>query len=340
MIDTHLMFRLIRALPESSKLILLGDNDQLPSVGSGQVYKDLINALPKATARLTKSFRMRDDDPDGRDILKFAAAIRETKPTLDSVSQKNSVQEIRWAGAEHISDNVPKDAMVAAWYERQFSFLERLPFMMTHSAVSDVDDPIHETYSQLLDEFERTQVLAVTREGPAGVNSLNRLFQSIHCERYHLNPKQTFQTGTPVIMRRNDYQHDLFNGDQGVVIGPRHGDINEHSVLFRGANGNRLLPLGSLLGDLELAYAVTVHQSQGSEYESVLICLPSVDVPILTRELVYTGVTRSRRSVITWGPVQSLQWACQRAAIRYSTLDALLRHSVDDADCAPDELTK
>ncbi|MBV69824.1 MAG: exodeoxyribonuclease V subunit alpha [Myxococcales bacterium] len=340
MIDTHLMFRLVRALPESSKLILLGDNDQLPSVGSGQVYKDLINALPEATARLTKSFRMRDDDPNGRDILNFAAAIRDGQPTLASIGQKTSVEAIRWAGAEHVSDSVTKDAISVAWYERQFSFLATIPFITTISSGEVLDETMNAAYSELLDAFERTQVLAVTREGPAGVNALNRQFQTLHCERHHLNPKRPFQTGTPVIMRRNDYQNGLFNGDQGVVIGPQNGDPSELCVLFRGANGTRLFPLGSLMGDLELAYAVTVHQSQGSEYESVLICLPTVDVPILTRELLYTGVTRSRHSVITWGHVQSLQWACQRAALRHSTLEALLNSAVSASTPSFDDRTK
>ena len=159
------------------------------------------------------------------------------------------------------------------------------------------DTSAQSAYEDALSVLSQFQILCVTRDGPSGVENVNAELH-FHCKRHRLNPRASFNLGEPVIMRRNDYSRSLFNGDQGLVV--TIDGSEELWVVFRSSEGPKLEKLSGLIGDLELAYAITIHQSQGSEYDKILICLPTVDVPILNRELVYTGVTRSKRSVLTW----------------------------------------
>ena len=209
MIDTEMMYRLCDALADHTSVVLLGDVEQLPSVGAGQVYKELIEQRPAETAKLTKSFRMREDDPAGRAILRFANAVRDGVDTHAFMTHKSDPQTLTWQGVEHLGE-MDLRHVCAAWHEQQFpqhGFGNHAGGAVVQSA-----------YMDALEQLARSQILCVTRDGPSGVDHVNAELHRLHCKRHALNPRAPYQPGEPVIMRRNDYSRSLFNGDQGLVV--------------------------------------------------------------------------------------------------------------------------
>ena len=122
--------------------------------------------------------------------------------------------------------------------------------------------------------------------------------------------------GEPVMVTRNDYRHGLFNGDQGILVKARQEGGIHQAVVFRTSGGFRALPYRPLQPQLELAWALTVHKAQGSEFDRVVLVLPSADSPLLTREILYTALTRARTSATILGSREALQAACQQTTLR------------------------
>jgi exodeoxyribonuclease V alpha subunit len=186
----------------------------------------------------------------------------------------------------------------------------------------DCDDPA--TAFALLNRFK---ILSAVRKGPFGVESMNILVEQIlrRNGRIPLFPSSADgYPSRPVMITRNDYFHGLFNGDVGVTMRRAAGGVDDLQVVFPGSDGGvkRLAP--QQLPEHETVYAMTIHKSQGSEFEDVMIVLPDEDSPLLTRELIYTAVTRARRSITLWAEPALLAKAVERPIERSSGLkDAL-----------------
>ena len=176
---------------------------------------------------------------------------------------------------------------------------------------------------EAFERFERFRILCALRKGPFGVTAINRLTEEILKKAGLIEHDKTWYPGRPVLISRNDYSLGLFNGDMGIVFEDRESN-NEPRVFFPVADGTlrRLHPLR--LPEHETVYAMTVHKSQGSEFDNVLFILPDNDYPVLTRELVYTGITRARKRVEIWGTSEVFSAAVSRRTERTSGLrDAL-----------------
>jgi exodeoxyribonuclease V alpha subunit len=168
--------------------------------------------------------------------------------------------------------------------------------------------------------FESFRVLCPVREGPCGVSVMNRLIERILAEEGLLDPAGVHYEGRPVLITENDYSLDLFNGDTGIVL--RHeGDLR---ACFPGRDGalRHLSPMR--LPGHETAFAMTVHKSQGSEFDRVLLVLPERDSPVLTRELVYTAITRARKALEVWSSPEVMSRAVSRRTMRSSGLSTML----------------
>jgi exodeoxyribonuclease V alpha subunit len=162
--------------------------------------------------------------------------------------------------------------------------------------------------------------LTATRVGPAGAVAMNqRIFEQLSRQR-NLQPLQTWYHGRPVIVLHNDYRVGLFNGDTGVCLAGEDGHLR---VWFRTETGLQTL-LPSAVPAHETAYAMTVHKSQGSEFEAVWLLLPAADNPVLSRELIYTGITRARQRLTVLGPADVLRQAVARVIQRDSGLRSRL----------------
>jgi len=172
--------------------------------------------------------------------------------------------------------------------------------------------------------LERFRMLCAVREGPYGVIALNRTVEEILRGRGLIVPGRPWYRGRPVMITRNDYSLRLFNGDVGVVL-PDPAAGGDLRVFFLSAEGmvRKFHPL--LLPEHETVYAMTVHKSQGSEFDRVLLVLPDRESPVLTRELIYTGISRAREQVEIWGNEPVFRSAVARRIERTSGLRDALR---------------
>jgi exodeoxyribonuclease V alpha subunit len=170
----------------------------------------------------------------------------------------------------------------------------------------------------LLDHHRRRRILTVTRVGATGADELNRAIRRQSAtDAAGAEGPDGLGPGTPVMVTKNDPDRGLYNGDAGVVL-----RVAPSALVAVFARGDELLPfpLASLRGLLELAYASTVHKAQGSELDYAALVLPEVDLPLCTRELVYTAVTRVRRSIVVVGRRAVLDRAIARPLERSSGL--------------------
>jgi exodeoxyribonuclease V alpha subunit len=186
-----------------------------------------------------------------------------------------------------------------------------------------VDDP-----ATALQHLQRFKILCALNIGPLGVQAINRLAEKVLSRRNLIHPDPTAENswyaGRPVLITRNHYPLGLFNGDIGVTLPDAEAADHQLAVFFAGDSGEvrRFQPYQ--LPEHTTVYAMTVHKSQGSEFDEVLFVLPDRDFPILTRELIYTALTRARKKITIWGNRSIITKAIARQVERTSGLrDAL-----------------
>jgi exodeoxyribonuclease V alpha subunit len=181
-----------------------------------------------------------------------------------------------------------------------------------------VSDP-HEIFEGL----DRFRILCALREGPFGVKAVNHLVEHLLREKKLIRGEGMWYRGRPVLITQNDYSLHLYNGDIGIVL-PDPGAGGDLRVFFQAPEGTLRSLHPVRLPEHETVYALTVHKSQGSEFDRLLLILPDRDSPVLTRELIYTGLTRAREQVEVWGEESVFRQAASRRTSRQSGLrDAL-----------------
>ncbi len=309
MIDIVLMSQLLRAIPDRAALLLVGDVDQLPSVGPGAVLSDIIASQVVSTVRLTEIFRQAATSK----IIVNAHRINEGLMPLQP-ENKEELSDFYFVPAqtpEEVSDRVMQVVC------------ERIPKRFGLDAVKDV------------------QVLTPMNRGGLGTRSLNielqkRLNKSNgpHVTRFGWS----FAPGDKVIQTINNYDKEVFNGDIGTII-----DIDlEESQLSVDFDGREVTYDIGELDELSLAYAASIHKSQGSEYPAVVIPLSTQHYMMLERNLLYTGVTRGRKLVVIVGQRQALSMAVKnkRSSHRTTALAHRLRNlfgaaAESSAPCLP-----
>ncbi|MGE5386398.1 MAG: exodeoxyribonuclease V subunit alpha [Betaproteobacteria bacterium] len=302
MLDLALAARLVDALPAEAELILLGDRDQLAAVESGAVFAELTlpdedNPLTPLITRLSQSYRFGSETALGR----LAAAVRDNRP-------KAAVAEL---GAD-ASVTLLADAATAPTATTWQRLIDGYRDYFAAIAAFDGDPrPVFEA-------FGRFRILSPLRIGPRGVEALNTGLDR-HAAAEAATAQGAWYTGRPIMILANDPATRLFNGDIGIVL--PHGD-GLCACFAEGADFRRL-PLARLPAH-ESAFALTVHKSQGSEFDRIAFLLPSQELPLLTRELAYTAITRARHGIDLIGDPALLECAIGRPTIRYSGLAARL----------------
>ena len=336
MIGLELMDGLLQALGPDTRLVLLGDAEQLPSVEPGAVFRDLVSALPGTSLQLSHSYRMDAANPAGRSVLLTARALRAGDQAAmddpEALMTRSSCADLTGQGAEHVDvDEQALKAFLAVYLEQgvlgQAGFREASQRIYRYDvgAWAEGDAAALEL---LFRTHERVRVLCPLREVPtlrstAGLNlALHRLVRKETGQA--LDRDLAVYAGEPVMVTLNDYQRSLFNGDQGIVV-RAHLDGGVHqAVVFRTAGGFRLLPYRPLQPQLELSWALTVHKSQGSEFDRVVLVLPPPDSPLLTREILYTALTRARTSATILGSRASLEAGLRQTSLRFTGLTEAL----------------
>jgi exodeoxyribonuclease V alpha subunit len=336
MIDLELMERLARALRPDARLVLLGDADQLPSVDAGAVFREL---APRGI-RLVRSHRQDPSAPAGASVLAAARAVH--AGAAPEVAPRARPVDLAWSGFELLAPASATPAggrrLVAAFAEQwvhdrvlalpDYVALAARAYRLGDDPRAPFDGQDAAALLRLARHHGSLRVLAVTREAGAATSaeSLNELCarraavaQGVSAEAGSPAP------GTPVMMIRNDYDRGLFNGDQGVVVrAARAGEAPQFVAVFPRGDGLAAFPYEGLRDDLRVAYATTVHKAQGAELDHVALVLPERDVPLLSRELLYTALTRARHSAVVVGRAELLALAVERPLARASGLAARL----------------
>ncbi len=327
MIDLPLMDRLLAALAPDAQLVLLGDADQLPSVEAGAVFRD----LAPMGVRLTRSHRMDPSRPEGRRILTFAHAVRDGAALGDLLDRREDSATLVWDGVE-LCPGSDLPAFLAAWFDRRVAISTSIRTLTTTSfslaAHGGFAPAATSLFDQALEDHQRARLLAVTRGRPTGADALNAALSHRFGAR-----GPGLVAGEPVMMLRNDYDRGLYNGDQGIVIEldestPGHARRRPRACAIFPVEGRWTpFPVDGLKDALGRAFALTVHKAQGSEYDEIALVLPDTPHPLLTRDLVYTALTRCRRAAVICGDESVLQSGLANARPRSSGLAARLAGS-------------
>jgi exodeoxyribonuclease V alpha subunit len=336
MVDLALMAKLLDAVPAQSRIVLVGDKDQLASVEAGSVLGDICRRDRRPGVSAHMAARLREVAG-----LSLEAVANEASGLQDAIVElshnyrfaagsalaelSRAVNRGDGAQALEVLADAPGGDLV--WLDPQRGPAVRRD--LEHRILDGYRDCLRDLTPQaVLKEHARFKVLCAHRIGVSGVDALNRLAEQL-LYRNRLIPapgagQWPWYAGRPVLVTRNDYTLDLFNGDIGVALpeGPAGGGgLRVHFGDGRGGI-RRFLP--QRLPEHETVYAMTVHKSQGSEFEDVLLVLPERDSPVLTRELIYTALTRARRRMILWGARPVLENAIRRRIERSSGLQEAL----------------
>ncbi|MBL4606799.1 MAG: exodeoxyribonuclease V subunit alpha [Pseudomonadales bacterium] len=332
MIDLPMMFALLSALPDHARLILLGDKDQLASVEPGSVLADLCvhsnntyspqtahtiktltgcdtkvdsqlpeNSLANSICQLQKSYRFHQDSGIG-DIARRVNAG--DKKVIESYwrkeNEKADVCIFPFKEAKHLRERAAAHCA---------EFIKACQQGDTNT-------------SKLFEQFTRFQILCATREGELSVAAINRWMEDKLHQQGLIN-KHDWYIGCPVMISQNSYRHQLYNGDIGICLNDPN-NLNQPRIYFppldamQDDSPRSFLP--SRLPPFEKVYAMTVHKSQGSEFDEVMMVYPPQDSPVLTRELLYTGITRAKKKCFILGDKAVLKASIQRKTWRDSGL--------------------
>ena len=311
MIDVALMAKLFAAVSPSARLVLLGDKDQLASVEAGSILGDICaavmddvgagnNPLARCVVRLTESFRFSSHEGIGA----LASAIQAGKAEeAVSLCQQESAEVSLLPPLVQADPSHPLAEMILAGYR---------PFLEAASPFA------------ALELFERFRLLCAHRTGPMGVSALNRYAEKVLSLHRLMEPNTQWYKGRPVLIQANSYPLRLFNGETGILWDAEDGEGLKAFFFSENRDGVRSYSLRQLPAH-ETAFAMTIHKSQGSEFDRVALVLPGEASALLTRELLYTGISRARRQVVLVGRPQEIEAAVGRRVERASGLGEKLK---------------
>jgi exodeoxyribonuclease V alpha subunit len=331
MIDVALMAATLTALPPACRVILLGDRDQLASVEAGNLFGDLCG--DETAIRWSDQLIEQVQPLLGQRPIPTSPGA-EPEPLADSLvflytSRRFHAESGIAALAQAIKSGNPD---IAAGVLRQdaadLHIVEEgeiTPGTRLAEHLASFLLPLFTADSPrtALEELGRCRMLCALREGPAGVEGLNRLAETIGRDFGYIPPAERLYRGMPILILRNEYKLGLFNGDTGVLWPDEEGRLQ---VWFPDSDG-AIRQIGlSRLPAWQTSFALTVHKAQGAEFDRVLFILPQDDAPVLSRELLYTGITRAREHLTLLCSHDLFLRIIVRQVVRYSTLNYKLRH--------------
>lgn len=330
MMDIALMVKVLAALPDHARLILLGDKDQLAAVETGSVFRDLCAQatnhfspeiaqhlkafdidLPSASGKkgfndhiviLEQSYRFNNTSGIGQ--LAQAIKLAHFKQLTQVLA--NTYNELEWLN----QDAIPNDELIAGW-DAYFIAIEQ----------GDIE--------ACFQAFNRYRILSPMRQGVRGTEQLNNKIEQLARKRLpttsSLLKGQGWYVGRPVMVTKNDYVQHLFNGDIGIALNDASGQLRIYFPDTKAGQYRSITPVRLPL--YESAWAMTIHKSQGSEFDEVLLVMPdSTEHVLLGRELLYTGVTRTRKKL--------------RLLASLEVLEVALKHSTPPSSCILARLEK
>lgn len=330
MIDLPLMTKLVEAVADGTRLVLLGDPDQLPSVEAG----DVLSAILRASG---DGLGTQADDAQALRALLAPDALQPLAPPRRFAGRRVQLQ--RGYRQTDALDLAPLAHAVRDGNSATALALLRAGTLAGVQFHEDQSDPLQHHREQLLGHWRglgeaadpgvalanagRIRLLTAVREGPQGARGLNARIEALLAGVPRPGMAPGYFHGRLLLITENSYRHRLFNGDIGICLIDRHGSV---TAWFPGETPDQ--PRGFHPGALpahESAFAMTVHKAQGSEFDEVWLQLPRRDNRVLSRELIYTGMTRARQALHVLGSAEVLEAALARHASRLSGLAARLQ---------------
>lgn len=391
MLDVHLAASLLRALPAHAQLVMIGDADQLPAVGAGNVLKDMISSGVVPCLKLTKVFRQAQESL----IISYAHQINKGEvPKIESPfhkplvwqektdclfidSEEATSEQLKFIAkvkrmtlqqaAEAIEEQSEEEEPSADLYTQdsslsipaKFSYVDIDALLQARSHSEELKEVvkrvhpwsslhygfsavamIEKLYESIIPKYHgkgvEIQILSPMTKGSLGTGNLNKVIQekinpSKEGKAQILIAGRIFREGDRVIQKRNNYELNVFNGDIGTITKVDSEEM-ELEVSFKiGKEVKGVSYQKEHLPELDIAYAITIHKSQGSEFETVIIPVVSQHFGMLFRNLIYTGITRAKKLALFVGTRTALGMAVgkQNTASRQTALEYLLKHKIE-----------
>jgi exodeoxyribonuclease V alpha subunit len=343
MVDLAMMAKLVDAVSGDARIVLLGDQRQLSSVEAGTVLADLCGPTGVEKVCISKAFARDLSAMAGMGTVAEHAEVRISRGPYDAIVELDRSRRFRPDSGialfaneclaedfrseravallanrqdvcllDHMALDSPNDGARKAIVDGYTPYLERL---RNGPRPGETLDDVHRDVVGLFDGF---RILCAHRRGRTGAASTNAAVTRLLASLQAIDPEDEYWIGRPILVTRNDYVVRLFNGDVGIVVNGAHG---EKTVIFPAPGGLRAVP-PARLPDHETVFAITIHKSQGSEFGHAMVVLPDRWSAVLTRELVYTGVTRAKARLTMVGKADVLAEALEHTVRRASGLRA------------------
>jgi len=330
MVDLPMMARLLDAILPDSQIIFLGDQHQLASVQVGSVLADLMQAanqqslLSPCSAVLQQTFRTTGAIKECCDQIRAGDSNEAWKIAAEhSHAEQQLPLSIHSKSGSLLTEELPLSLHAA---------LE--PFFLRHWLPVLQDS--QKSPQEKLNAIDQFRILTPTHHGPYGINAMN---QTIHrlLTQYGFDTSSPWFIGRSIIVTSNNYSAKVFNGDTGLVLphsdhsqSPQQGQDKAITVHFPGPKGTSRMVSPTRLPDVETAWALTIHRTQGSEYDHILLILPpssseSKQQDFITRELLYTGLSRAKHSATIWTDKNHFQAIINKSILRPSGLSTLFQ---------------
>lgn len=327
MIDVAQLAKLLMAIGPHTRLILLGDKNQLASVEAGSLFSDLCQAQPKLnlfnvpTANFINSFFENEwqhiglenitENNQNHPLFKHIIELQFSHRFKNSEGIGQFSKAIIQNNQSQIIDFITANAYAQVAIDTQYNATFFDDFIAGYEAY------IHESdIKTALQKFNKLRILCAIRESDQGLYALNKSVEKYLSHKNLIDTRTEFYEHRPIIITTNNYTLEIFNGDIGIVRPDADGNLK---VWFENAAGEVKSVLPGLINQAETVYAMTIHKSQGSEFEQVLVVLPQQqNIAILTRELLYTGITRAKNKVFLQGSQAVILQAAQMQVKRTS----------------------
>ena len=323
MVDLPLMTNVIDAVPQTCTLVIVGDRHQLSSVEPGAFLGDICDRA--AIDAWSEDHRTLFEQTTGKRLPGDDAGP--THPLSDCIVELKKVYRYNSELAGLASAVNSGDAVEALGRLDSAGGLKRRDVPAPRRLIEALGPVILDRYRdffaaaeprQLFEAFRRFRILCARRTGPYGAESVNAAIEHLLARRGVVDTSAAWYERRPILVTQNDYGLKLFNGDIGITT--RSSDTGELRVKFIGADNTLRSFHPAALPAHETAFAMTIHKSQGSEFDRVLLLMPNDDSPLLTRELLYTGITRAKSGVEVWCNGEIFRMAAERRTVRTSGL--------------------
>ena len=334
MVDLPLMAKLLMALPDHARLILLGDKDQLSSVEAGAVLGDICAFIntpysekkARQLAQLTGFTCLLENQQSNTGMADNLCLLRKSyrfdqysgigylaKAINQGLATKQKIAQL----CENYSD-------LTLYENNQLSVKALEKMLLTGyrpylEILTNISSENRDSVKTLLKTFNQFKLLCAVREGEWGVKNINLLCEKVLSQAGLIpeNSENSWYVGRPIMITQNSYHLGLYNGDIGLCLLDEH---NQLRIYFQMADGSIADFQPSRLPSFETVFAMTVHKSQGSEFEHTVLVLPENNLPVVTRELIYTGITRAKKQLTLFADINLMATAVKHKTERFSRL--------------------